>query len=253
MVDEVVIAILAKDKAHILPTYLQCLLNQTYPKGALHLYIRTNDNTDDTETILRNFVEENKGIYASIYFDPRSIDASITQYAAHEWNSHRFRILGNIRQESIAYAKGLDAHYFVADCDNLIAPETLSAMVSMQHLGIVAPLLRSVTNYSNYHFSVSEDGYFQENTNYYAILHGALRGCIQVAVVHCTYFIAGCVLDAISYDDGSARHEYVIFSDVLRKKGIPQYIDTRQEYGTLTFAVTREEFQAETIHSVTLV
>ena len=45
------------------------------------------------------------------------------------------------------------------------------------------------------------------------------------------------------YDDNSYRYEYVIFSDVLRKQKIPQYIDNRKDYGRISFAVTKEEFE----------
>ena len=41
-----VFTILARDKATTLPRFLNCLLNQTYPKKLIHLYIKTNDNID---------------------------------------------------------------------------------------------------------------------------------------------------------------------------------------------------------------
>jgi len=251
MSDEIVVAILAKDKAHILPYYLQCLLNQTYPKDKIHLYIRTNDNNDSTESVLKEFIDTHMKSYASIFFDARSIDESIKNYGHHEWNCKRFSILGKIRQESIDYAIRLDANYFVADCDNFINPETISEMFSMKHLGIIAPLLRTTTLYSNYHYSVTDIGYYEENPTYFTILENKIRGCFQVAVVHCTYFISVKNLKDCSYENGTGRHEYVIFSDTLRKKNIPQYIDNRHEYGTITFAATSEEFLQETNHSLT--
>ncbi len=39
----------------------------------------------------------------------------------------------------------------------------------------------------------------------------------------------------LTYQDGTERHEYVIFSDSARKAGIPQYLDNRQVYGYVTF------------------
>ena len=44
----VTIAILAKDKAHTLPLYLACIEAQTWPKKNTYLYIRTNNNNDET-------------------------------------------------------------------------------------------------------------------------------------------------------------------------------------------------------------
>lgn len=243
--DEIVIAILAKDKAHVLPYFLQAILNQTYPKSKLHLYIRTNDNTDSTATVLEEFIAIHSESYASIFYNSDSISQSLTQYSQHEWNYERFKILGKIRQESIDHARLIGAHYFVVDCDNFISPTCLAEMFSMRGLGVIAPLLRSKTAYSNYHYSVTETGYYKENPAYFTILRNEIRGCFEVAVVHCTYFISKDLLQEISYDDESARYEYVIFSDVLRRKNIHQYIDNRHEYGTLTFAETREEFLQE--------
>ena len=52
----VTIAILAKNKGHSLPLYLKCILDQTFPKDKTYIYIRTNNNTDDTVQILKEWV-----------------------------------------------------------------------------------------------------------------------------------------------------------------------------------------------------
>ena len=71
---EVVIAILAKDKAHVLPNFLECLLKQDYPKKSIHLYIRTNDNNDSTETVLKGFIDNHADSYASVFYNDTGID-----------------------------------------------------------------------------------------------------------------------------------------------------------------------------------
>ena len=241
----VVFAILAKDKAHVLPTYLACLRRQTVDPSQIHLYIRTNDNKDDTEEVLRRFVEEHGSAYASVHFDVSSVADRLKGYGHHEWNCDRFKILGSIRQASIQHAIDLGAHYFVADCDNFIEPHCLRAMLDVQELGVVAPLLRSRTLYSNYHADIDANGYMKDSPNYVPILERRIKGLIDVPVVHCTYFIHNRLLPVISYDDGSFRYEYVIFSAVLRSHNVPQYIDNRTDYGYLTFAETAEQFAAE--------
>lgn len=239
---EVVVAILAKDKAHILPNFLDCLLKQDYPKKSIHLYIRTNDNKDSTETVLKGFINAHGDSYASVFYNDAGIDATLKTFGAHEWNPTRFKILGAIRQESVAYAKSLGTDYFVADCDNLIAPFTLSAMASLRSLGVVAPMLDSKDAYSNYHYTVDSNGYYLTSEMYYTIRNRCVKGIIDVAVVHCTYYVAFPYLDDVCYDDGSGRYEYVIFSDYLRKKGVPQLLDNRRSYGFISFAEESEEF-----------
>jgi len=250
--DAIVIAILAKDKELSLPFYLQCIYNQTYNKKKIHLYIRTNDNKDNTTTILKDFIEKYGNEYASIYFNDANISEQLKQYSNHEWNVFRFNILGKIRQDSIDYARDLKAHYFVADCDNFIIPTTIEHLYKYQD-GVISPMLRTGIHdknckkiyYSNYHYDVDINGYYKDHENYYKILYNEITGLIRVSCIHCTYFIPNKFLSFIKYDDNSKRYEYVIFSDVLRLQNIPQYIDNTHKYGYLTFAENKDEFDVE--------
>ena len=242
----VTIAILAKDKAHTLPLYLQCIENQTWPKSQTNLYIRTNNNNDNSAQILHDWIARVGDNYAKIYFDDSNVAEPIEQFKQHEWNYTRFKILGKIRQDSIDWAYANNSHYFVADCDNFIHHDTIQHMLDTR-LPIVAPLLRCLNNkyYSNYHFAIDGNGYYEADPLYYHILEREMRGIIEVPVVHCTYFIRHEELNKLSYDDQSARFEYVIFSHSARKKNILQYIDNRQFYGYITFAESSEEFGPE--------
>jgi hypothetical protein len=231
--DNIVIAILAKDKAYCLDLYLKCIYNQTYPKNKIHLYIRTNDNTDNTESILKQFVDTHANEYASIHFDSSSISNNLKQFKEHEWNPVRFSILGKIRQDSIMYAEEKKSHYFVADCDNFIVPSTLQKLFDIKEIGVVSPMLKSITAYSNYHYDCDINGYYKHHDNYYKVLNNDTTGIISVKVVHCSYFIHNKFCKYVCYDDNSKRYEYVIFSDGLRNNKIEQYIDNRMFYGFL--------------------
>jgi hypothetical protein len=247
---DIVIAILAKDKENTLPFYLECIYNQTYNKKYIHLYIRTNDNKDNTTLLLKNFIEKYGKEYASVYFDDTSISEELKKYSNHEWNSFRFNILGKIRQESINYANNLGIHYFIADCDNFIIPTTIEELFKNKEAGVISPMLKSGFNnnnkhYSNYHYDVTENGYYKNNEKYYEILNNKFTGLIRVCCVHCTYFIPFKYLSYIKYIDDSNRYKYVIFSEVLRKENIPQYIDNKNKYGYLTFCEEKKEFEIE--------
>lgn len=242
--DNIVIAILAKNKEPWLPLFLECIYNQNYNKKNIHLYIRTNDNTDNTEVILEDFINKYSKEYASVYYNKESISEELKKYKNHEWNYFRFKVLGKIRQESVDYAKKLKSHYFVIDCDNFITPQTLNSLFKNRHFGIISPMLISSTTYSNFHHKIDKNGYYLDSPEYYTILERKIKGLLDINVVHCTYFINYYFLDEISYDDESYRYEYVIFSDVLRKKNIPQYLDNREFYGIIDHDTnTKEEFQ----------
>ena len=99
--------------------------------------------------------------------------------------------------------------------------------------------------YSNYHYEVDSEGYYTENSKYYSILNSNIIGITRVCCVHCAYLIPHKYLSSVIYVDGSNRYEYVVFSDMLRKQNIPQYIDNTHKYGYLTFCEEKEDFDIE--------
>ncbi len=233
----ILLAILAKQKAPTLPFYLRCIEAFDYPKASIALYVRTNNNTDQTEAILRKWLHRVGHLYASVEFDCADVAEPVEQFAVHEWNDTRFRVLGRIRQVSLqrAVAAACD-FYFVVDVDNFVRPGTLRDLVAL-NLPIVGPLLRHETAanpYSNFHHEIDDNGYFVQSDEYYWLLYQRIRGIVEVKVIHCTYLIRCDVIPALSYEDTSGRHEYVVFSESARTAGIPQYLDTRQVYGFLT-------------------
>ena len=240
----VTIAILAKNKSHTLGLFLECLKYQTFDKKNTYLYIRTNNNTDDTVQILQDWVAREGRQYKGIYFNSEDVPERVQDFGQHEWNQIRFKVLGRIRQESLDWAREHESHYFVVDCDNFIFPDTLTQLLSV-NLPIVAPLLYSSNAYSNYHSHIDVNGYHLPCPHYLTILNRQVKGLIELPVVHCTYLIRYEYLHLMTYDDESYRYEYVIFSDNARKKGIPQYLDTRQVYGNLTLCENTLELVSE--------
>ncbi len=244
---KVMLAILAKQKEATLPFYLRCIEALDYPKSAIALYIRTNNNTDRTSSILHEWVDRVGTQYASVEFDDSDVATRVQQYGVHEWNETRFKVLGHIRQVSLQRA--IDAacdFYFVVDVDNFVRPCTLRDLVAL-NLPIVGPLLRHEAPqnpYSNYHHAVDANGYFADSEEYYWLLNQRIRGVAEVQVIHCTYLIRRDCLPAVRYDDGSQRHEYVVFSSSARAANIGQYLDTRQVYGYLTLDENAQRCEA---------
>ncbi len=235
----VLVAILAKQKEAVLPLYLQCIEDLDYPKSEIVLYIRTNNNTDNTEAVLRDWVAKVGHLYAGVDFDAADVAVPVQNFGVHEWNAARFAVLGEIRNASLRRtAERGCAFYFVSDVDNFVRPETLRELVALD-LPIASPFLRSLARerfYSNYHAEVDQNGYYEEVDQYHWILKRHMRGVIEVPVVHCTYLVRADVVPELTYTDGTTRHEYVIFSDSARRAAIPQYIDNRQVYGYISFA-----------------
>ena len=61
----VLVAILAKQKEKALPLFLRCIEELDYPKSSIVLYVRTNNNTDRTEQILRDWIARVGSSYAA--------------------------------------------------------------------------------------------------------------------------------------------------------------------------------------------
>lgn len=236
----VLLAILAKQKEAVLPFYLECIEALDYPKKNIHLYVRTNNNTDATASLLLAWLGRVGAQYASVELDTSAVPEPVERYGIHEWNAERFKVLGKIRQTSLLRALERQcAFYFTADVDNFLRPETLKNLVDAGTGlgGVVAPLLRhddATQLYSNYHHKVDEAGYFQDSEPYKWILQQTVRGLLEVPVVHCTYLIRADAIPRLVYDDGSGRYEYVVFSESARRAGIPQHLDNRLLYGYLT-------------------
>jgi Glycosyl transferase family 2/Anp1/Sulfotransferase domain len=235
---KVFVSILAKQKEAFLPLYLDCIEALDYPKSSIFLYIRTNNNTDQTEEILRDWVDRVGHQYAGVEFDAEDVTDQVQRFGVHEWNPTRFRVLGRIR--NISMRRALEEKcdfYFVADVDNFVRPCTLKELVAL-NLPVVAPFLRSIAPggyYSNYHSDLDPNGYFKSCDQYHWILQRSIRGVLEQPVVHCTYLIRADVIEDLTYEDDTNRYEYVVFSDSARKAGVVQYLDNRQIYGYITF------------------
>ena len=234
----VTVAILAKQKEVSLPPYLAAIEALDYPKSRISLYVRTNNNTDATADILQDWLNRVGNEYEHVSYDGRNVPEQVERFATHEWNGERFKVLGAIRQKSMAHALARHSdYYFVCDVDNYIKPNTLKSLVGVG-LTIVSPLLLHGTYpsslYSNYHAAIDANGYYADTPLYMELLERRVCGLVQVPVVHCTYLIQSEVIPKLSYDDDSYRYEYVVFSDSARKAGVPQYLDTREVYGYLT-------------------
>lgn len=256
---DVLFHVLAKDKEKILPYWLKQNLDKLdYPRNKVHIYIRTNNNNDKTATILQQWVyaqnelfheeQENtingepwKYDWLDIELDDSDVPEPVQNFGVHEWNAMRFDVLGALRQDGIEKAKELGYHYFVADVDNFLLPETLRTLVSASR-PVIAPLLRYAAAegeenhvaYSNYHHPVTETGYYRDSDEYFSLLNGIIRGIFPIDLVHCTYLIHPKALPFTNYFDGTQDYEYVRVSRNWRKNDILQYLDNRKIYGYLT-------------------
>ena len=183
---------------------LSGLLAQTVDKARTHIVLASATDIPEFAT-----------------FDPSEY-ASVTRY------------IGDHAQEYIVgKALALGAHACFMESRHQLEPYTIQTLLDSKEKGVLAPMLTSRTRYSNYHTKVNTNGYYLEDPMYDDLLYKRVKGQIAVPVVNGIYFVHHKFLSQISYTDGTKRDSYVIMCDRLRQKGIRQYLDNRQHYGTI--------------------
>lgn len=246
----VLLAILARNKEHVLPRFLDAIEKLDYDKKLITVYINTNNNIDKTVEILSDWKEKNQQHYANIILEKQDIKQLATASTGpHDWRPLRVRALAHIRNKSLKQTKkhGCD-YYFVVDCDNFIEPSTLKVLVSKDK-PIIAPLLYSIPEpkdeYCNFFYAVNEKGFYEEVPEYFKVLRREMIGTFKVAVVHCTYLIKADYIDKLNYLDDSNDYEFIIFSRNARNNGVDQYICNEEQFGTQLHYNTNLTLQQE--------
>jgi len=231
---EVFLTILARNKEHMLPTYLSCIEALDYDKKLITVYINTNNNDDATEELLANWSKEHEEEYKKIIFESHTVE-NLFYGSPHEWTRDRLKTLALIRNKSLYLAKESGADfYFVVDCDNFLIPSALSDLVA-KDLPIVAPMLKSIpapnSRVSNFFFAVTAGGFYKKDDEYDEIFYRRKIGTFKVPLVHCTYLVKAEYLDKLSYTDKTSTFEFIIFARNARKNGVDQYVCNEKEYG----------------------
>ena len=238
------VTILARDNAKYLPMYLKCIENIDYDKRYLSIYVHTNNNSDETAKILKQWCldQQSKNCYYNVKFIEQSFPQlqdkkgkSLHETGGDEaWYADdgiRLKILSNIRDASLKHAvyTGAD-YYFVCDIDNFFPPETIRYCVE-QDKPIFAPMM--VENSGNiprgFYLKCETNGYWSNSNENYEmskpIWNKTLKGTFAVDLVHMCYMIrTNEVSKGLEYKTDGVQMEYVTFSASARRNGIQQFV-----------------------------
>lgn len=183
----VLIAVLARNVEHILPTFFGYLERQEYTKSRISLWIHSDHNMDHTGAVLREWTAGASGDYHSIKLT-LSDEWNITdQSNPWEWTPQRNVHVATLRQSALDYALSVWADYiWFLDTDVFLCdPHTLSDLVGAGVRG-VAPFLTVGFEklFSNFWGALSDTGYYQRSDNYVAILARDVIGTFRVPIIH---------------------------------------------------------------------
>ncbi|XP_067613087.1 glycosyltransferase 25 family member [Eurosta solidaginis] len=187
----VVIALLVRNKAHILPLFLTYLEHLNYPKQQIALWIRSDHNTDASTEILQLWLNHTADLYHSVDFEyDDSVQRHQNESTSNDWPAERFHHLISLKEIALVYAKQIWADYlFFLDADVLLThPDTLTHLTSL-HLPIVAPMLLSEGLYSNFWCGMTGDYYYQRTDEYKEIYNVNKEGVFPVPMVHTAVLI----------------------------------------------------------------
>jgi len=227
------ITILARDKERELPMFLKCVENIDYEPRCLDVYVHTNNNSDRTTDILKEWCDKNRNKYGSMTFveeDIPELRDKPGRKSEDDWYADggiRLVKLAEIRQKSLEYAyKQNCKYYFVCDVDNFFPPETIRYCVD-QNKPIISPMmvqLNGAVPRSFYHIC-APNGYWQNNPLETLIWNKSLTGVFKVDLVHMCYMIkTDNLLRGLSYHTDGVQMEFVTFARSARFSGVNQYV-----------------------------
>ncbi|XP_018327250.1 glycosyltransferase 25 family member [Agrilus planipennis] len=237
----VVISILARNKAHTLPYFLTLLGKLNYPKDRIALWIRSDHNIDQTVQILNKWVKFEKSQYHMVDFQYDIDEAGFSdEINVNHWSNTRYYHVMNLRQTALDVARKVWADYiWMLDTDVFLTdPNVLLHLVS-KNVTIVAPMLKSVSKYSNFWCGMTENYYYQRTEDYEPILDRKKVGCFEVPMVHSSILVdlRKTESDRLTYrpeevaEYNGPHDDVIVFAASAMVNGIAMNICNDRQYG----------------------
>nr|XP_039248026.1 procollagen galactosyltransferase 1-like [Styela clava] len=238
----ILVAIFVRNKEHSLPYFLRGLEDLKYDKELMWLWIVSDHNRDNSTKQLEAWVEVFKDKYAKIEFEKPDLPVEYNgQRSDLDWTNDRYIRLLKLRQFALNKARRIDVDFILyIDADNILMnPYTLNYLTEKSET-IIAPMLNSNTDYSNFWGKVNEQGHHVKNNLYKQIITRKQTGTFDVPFVHSTFMI-----NLKNKDSGKVRflpippcydykfNDNMVFRYQCDFKGVHMYIDNSAFYGYL--------------------
>ncbi|EDO43389.1 predicted protein [Nematostella vectensis] len=241
----VLLSVIARNAAHLLPNWLGCIENLDYPKDRISIWITSDHNEDNTTELLKEWANNAKHLYHRVTMN---FTGSPSNYGdvleASDWTDERYAHVAYLRQLALDTARYWWADYlFVVDCDNfLFNPITLRQLMHEEKT-VVSPMLEVFGNksaYSNFWGGMDESGYYKRTDQYFTILNREKVGTFEVPMVHSTYLVdlrrrASSELRYYPpHPDYRGHHDDIlVFAHSARMAGVKLHIINKHIYGHL--------------------
>jgi len=212
-------AIVQRNRAWILPKYLEAIHNIDYPKKHIHLAFMINgEQQDNTEGLILDYVDKYKPLYhaADVWFmDDGNID-SRTGKRDYNWFAELRNVFTSMRRRD-------DTHIFSVDTDIIFPPNTLRRLL-LHRKPIVSALVRNQCfkkDLCQYNMMMRPD----PKISYYQSVTDPTSGLREVDVTGACYLIDIQVLNNGVCYTGHPQGEDVGFCEIAKEKCYQIYCD----------------------------
>uniref|UniRef100_A0A1A8M979 procollagen galactosyltransferase n=1 Tax=Nothobranchius pienaari TaxID=704102 RepID=A0A1A8M979_9TELE len=236
----VVITLICRNSAHSLPLFLGAIERLNYPKDRIALWVATDHNTDNTTSILRDWLIQVQNYYHYVEWRPdEESRAFAEEVGPKHWNNLRYEYVMKLRQAALDTAREIWADYLLmVDCDNLLTSRDVLWKLMKENRTIVAPMLESRAAYSNFWCGMTSQGYYKRTPDYIPIRRRERRGCFAVPMVHSTYLLdlrKEASRELAFYPPHAeynwAVDDVIVFAHSARMADVQMYVCNREVYG----------------------
>ncbi|XP_059089933.1 glycosyltransferase 25 family member-like isoform X3 [Tigriopus californicus] len=234
---------LARNKAHVLPFSLELLQDLDYPKNRMALFIRSDHNQDETVDVLHTWLDSVQDQYYAVNFTSLSGTPTFPgSLGPNHWTDDRFSHLIQLKQEGMKYARSIWSDFvWFLDADVLLTHnQMLRELIPMGETQVIsAPMLKTLTRYSNFWAGMSDTYYYARTDEYDPILGRTSLGCHSVPMVHTSVLVNLNKVESLkltflpedipNYD--GPRDDIIVFALSAQFNGVPMYICNNHNYG----------------------
>lgn len=242
LLSTVFVAIFVRNKEHSLPYFFKAIEDLEYDKTRMKIWIVCDHTQDDSALQIESWVKAVEKQYARVDFEHvKGPWHYPKQKNDLSWTEERYLRLLELRQTALIKARESWSDYILyIDADNILMnPYSLHHLMDADEI-VVAPMLRSISLFSNFWGGMTETGYYKRTEEYMQIENNEKNGTFPVPMVHSTFLIDLRKTKSREIQFLPVRDEYkfafndiIIFAMHCQFVGIPLHIDNTVLYGYL--------------------
>lgn len=219
----VLLAITPDHSSFYTSTYLKFIKNLDYDKKLITIYLNVTNSNEENNAILLDWLNQNASLYHKVIVEGAYDPQAKIQLAKNKG-------LQKAKEEGTDY-------YFSLDSNVFLAPYTLTELISKDK-PMIAPLLLPIPGLNslaaNFFADILPTGYFKEHPDFLSILHGTIKGTIQVPAIQLAYLIKTNEINHLNFGDGTEAADFVALCRNARNSGMEMFVCNERPFGVFT-------------------